>query len=234
MPPVVSVEPEVLKRVPLFRDLDSEALNALAAAATIRRCDAGETIVEQETAAPAVYVILRGRATVSVAAKDGRTLTIREIGQLEIIGEVSLFDGGLPSATVTALSTTELLGVERQSFMALIRDQPRIAVALLPVLAARLRRLTSWADDFAGLRLSARLAKCLLGLLALDGQQLGPARIRIGQKLSQEGLARRLGVTRESVNKHLKRLEREAIVTKENGYLVVVDLVRLQAEAEQE
>jgi CRP-like cAMP-binding protein len=234
MPPVVVVEPELLKRIPLFRDLDSDALSALAASATLRRCDAGQAIIEQDIASEAVYVILRGRASVSVAARDGRTLTIREIGQLEIVGEVSLFDGGLPSATVTALSNTELLGLERRTFMALIRDQPRIAVALLPVLATRLRRLTTWADDFAGLPLSARLAKCLLGLLALHGQQLGPSRIRIGQRFSQEELARRVGVTRESINKHLGRFEKDGILLKESGYLVVVDLARLQAEGQRE
>jgi CRP/FNR family cyclic AMP-dependent transcriptional regulator len=228
---LVAVGIEVLQRIPLFSNLDAVTLTALARLAYIRRCVAGEKIVQQDVPADAVYVILKGRANVSLPARDGRVLILREIGHAEIIGEVSLLDGGLPSATVTAVTAVELMAVDRQSFMNLLEERPKIAVALLPVLASRLRRLTAWADDLAGLPLPARVAKCLLGLLAAHGQELGPSRVRIGQRFSQEDLARMVGATRESINKHLGRLEREGILAKEGGFLVVVDLPKLQSEA---
>jgi len=229
-----AIELEVVQRIPLFRSLDAGTLTLLAGLAHLKRCVVGDKIVQQDVAADAVCVILKGRASVSVAARDGRVLTLREIGEAEIIGEVSLLDGGLPSATVTAVTVVELLAVGRRSFMNLVEERPQIAVALLPVLASRLRRLTAWADDLAGLPLSARVAKSLLGLLAAHGQELGPSRIRIGRRLSQEDLASMVGATRESVNKHLRRLEREGILAKENGYLVSLDLPRLQSEAQQD
>jgi CRP/FNR family transcriptional regulator, cyclic AMP receptor protein len=106
--------------------------------------------------------------------------------------------------------------------------------ALLPVLASRLRRLTAaWADDMAGMPLSARVAKCLLGLAAAHGE-LGPSRSRIGRRVSQEDLASMVGATRESINKHLGRLERHGILVKESGHLVIVDLPRLRVEAQQD
>ena len=228
---LAAIELEIISRIPLFRELDPDTLGLLAGLAHIRRCVAGEKIVQQGVPAGAVYVIVKGRASVSVAARDGRILTLRDIGEAEIIGEVSLLDGGLPSATVTAVTNLELIVVERQPFLRLVEERPRIAVALLPVLASRLRRLTAWADDLAGLPLSARIAKCLLGLLAAHGQELGPSRTRIGRRLSQEELASMVGATRESMNKHLGRLEREGILAKESGYLVIVDLTRLQLEA---
>jgi len=228
---LATVPIEVLRRIPLFSNLDVDTLLALANPAYIRRCAAGEEIVQQDVPADAIYIILKGRASVSVAARDGRVLTLREIGQSEIIGEVSLLDGGLPSATVTAVTVVELVGVNRQSFMNLLESRPKIAMALLSVLASRLRRLTAWADDLAGLPLSARVAKCLLGLLAAHGQQIGRSRVRIGQRFSQEDLARMVGATRESINKHLGRFERDGILVKEGGHLVVVDLPRLQIEA---
>ncbi|HSY38488.1 MAG TPA: Crp/Fnr family transcriptional regulator [Polyangia bacterium] len=225
---------EVLQRIPLFRHLDVAALSALCRLVYLRRCVSGEEVVQQGLPSDAVYIIVKGRASVSVAARDGRILTLREIGEAEIIGEVSLLDGGLPSATVTAITSLELVVVERQSFLNLVEERPKIGVSLLAVLASRLRRLTAWADDLAGLPLSARIAKCLLGLVAAHGQELGPSRIRIGRRLSQGDLASMVGATRESVNKHLGRLEREGILAKENGYLVVLDLPRLQVEAQQD
>ena len=43
-----------------------------------------------------------------------------------------------------------------------------------------------------------------------------------------------VGAVRESANKHLARLEKDGILVKENGYWVIVDLARLQAEAQQD
>jgi CRP/FNR family transcriptional regulator, cyclic AMP receptor protein len=229
---LATIELEILRRIPLFRDLDADTLSMLAGLAQLRQCVAGQKIVQQEVPADAVYVIVKGRASISVAARDGRVLTLPDIGATEIIGEVSLLDGGLPSATVTAVTNLELIVIDRQSFLNLVEERPKIAVALLPVLASRLRRLTAWTDDLAGLPLSARIAKCLLGLLAAHGQELGPSRSRIGRRLSQEDLASMVGATRESMNKHLARLEREGILAKESGYLVIIDLPRLQSEAQ--
>jgi CRP/FNR family cyclic AMP-dependent transcriptional regulator len=229
---LAAIELEIVRRIPLFRDLDADTLCVLAGLAQMRRCLAGEKIVEQDVPADAVYVIVKGHASVSVAARDGRVLILRDIGEDEIIGEVSLLDGGLPSATVTAVTNLELIVVERRSFLKLVEERPQIAVALLPVLASRLRRLTVWTDDLAGLPLSARIAKCLLGLLTVHGQELGPSRSRIGRRFSQEELASMVGATRESMNKHLGRLEREGILAKESGYLVIVDLPRLQVETQ--
>jgi CRP/FNR family transcriptional regulator, cyclic AMP receptor protein len=231
---VAAVGTEILRNIPLFRELDADALDALAGLARIRRCAPGEHIVQQDHPANAVYVIVSGRASVSVAARDGRSLTLREIGPSEIIGEVSLLDGGLPSATVTALTKTELVWVDHRSFMGLLEKRPKIATALLAVLASRLRRLTSWADDLAGLPLSARVAKCLVSLLALHGQQVGRSRIRIAQRFSQEDLASMVGATRESINKHLGRFEKQGILAKERGHLVVIDLPKLQAQAQRD
>jgi CRP/FNR family transcriptional regulator len=228
---VSGVDVEPLRRIPLFKTLDEEAIATLAARARPRRCAPREAIVEQDVPAGAVYIIDRGRAVVSVMAPDGRAITIRELGPGEIIGEVSLLDGGPPSATVTAITRTELIAIDHASFRELLDQRPRIAVELLPLLASRLRRLTNWADDLAGLPLPARLAKCLLALAAEHGQPVGPKRLRIAQKLSQQDLARRLGVTRESVNKHLRRLERDGVVEQESGYLVLTDIGRLQGEA---
>ena len=231
---MADVDIEFLQRIPLFRNLDAETLALLAGLARLRRCVAGEEIVRKDEPADAVYVIVKGRASVSLAARDGRVLTLRDIGEAEIIGEVSLLDGGLPSATVTAITNLELIVVSRQSFLKLVEERPKIAAALLPVLASRLRQLTAWADDLAGLPLSARVAKCLLGLLAAHGQELGPSRSRIGRRFSQEELASMVGATRESINKHLGRLERDGILAKESGHLVIVDLPRLQIEAQQD
>jgi CRP-like cAMP-binding protein len=224
---VAPVDTDVLRTLPIFSNLDANAIRGLAALAHSRRCNARDIIVEQDSPCDAVYVIIRGRASVSVAAPDGREVVLRDLGPADFIGEVSLFDGGVRSATVTALTSTDLVAIDRAPFLAFLERQPKVAISLLAVLASRLRRLTLQVDDLTGLSVRARLAKCLIGLSALHGQQLGQSRIRLALKLPQEALARRLAVTRESVNKHLRLFERDGVLSKENGYLIIVDLPKL-------
>lgn len=225
------VDTDVLRTLPVFSNLDADAIRGLAALAYSRHCNSKDVIVEQDSPCEAVYVIIRGRASISVAAQDGREVVLRDVGPADFIGEVSLFDGGLRSATVTALTPTDLVAINRAPFLAFLERQPKVAISLLAILASRLRRLTGQVDDLTGLPVRARLAKCLVGLSGLHGQDLGRSRIRLALKLPQEALARRLAVTRESVNKHLRHFEREGLLTKENGYLVVVDLPKLHQEA---
>lgn len=125
-----------------------------------------------------------------------------------------------------------MIGIPREGFLAFLGQHPHVSLSLLAVLASRLRRLTLLVDDLTGLSVRARLAKCLIGLASAHGHQVGPARIRLGQRISQESMARRVAVTRESINKHLRRLERGGILTKDNGYLVITDLSRLRIEAD--
>jgi CRP/FNR family transcriptional regulator, cyclic AMP receptor protein len=227
---VAGIDIGVLRQIPLFQDVSDTDLKFLAALARLRTCKPRDIIVAQGEPAGALYVLSRGQVSVS-ASTDGRTVTIGELGPTEIIGEISLLDGGSPSATITAMTKVELVELDRRSFADLLDRRPRIAVALLPILAARLRRLTKWANEIAVLSVPERLAKWLVGMIAEQGQQVGPRRFRIVAKVSQTELAKRVGVTRESVNKHLRRLERAEIVVREAGHLVVTDLETLRTVA---
>ena len=80
------------------------------------------------------FLILEGTAEVTIGGKRRETL-----GPGEFYGEVALLDGGPRSATVTATSNVELLGVTEWVFRGLLHEQPTIAVKVLQTLAGRLR-----------------------------------------------------------------------------------------------
>ena len=232
MRPMGGVDANLLKRIPLLRELPTAALEQLARQARVQVYAAHESVVQQDEPSAGVFLIDSGRLSVSVAAGDGRVTTIGEMSSGEIIGEISLLDGGPRSATVIALTESRLVAVERRHFLELVQQQPSVSLALISVLAQRLRALTRWADDTVGLPVSARLAKRLIALIAETGQQTGPRRFRIGVKLSQSDLGTRVGATRESVNKHLRRWEQSCILEQESGHLVILDVDRLREIAE--
>jgi CRP/FNR family cyclic AMP-dependent transcriptional regulator len=70
-----------------------------------------------------------------VEAPGGREI---ELGAGEFVGEIALLTDHPHSARVRAGSDVTCLAIARADFARLLQEQPRIAVAMLPVLAARL------------------------------------------------------------------------------------------------
>src|SRR6202011_1389547 len=107
---------------------------------------------------------LRGRASMTVPALDGREVVLNLIEEGAIFGEIALLDGKERSADATAAADCELLVVQRRSFVRLLEHRPEVCIELMIVLCERLRRTNEQVEDFAFLDLEARIAKVLVRL----------------------------------------------------------------------
>jgi CRP-like cAMP-binding protein len=120
--------------VPLFSELSRRDLARLAKAAVSRRFAKGQIIVKDGEQAVTFYIISTGKAEVT---KGKKTLATLKAG--DFFGEMALLDGYLRSASVKAIEDTECLVLSRWDFIGELQSNPRIAVALLPILSRRLR-----------------------------------------------------------------------------------------------
>ena len=216
----------LLGTIPLFAGLTAEQLGEISALARVRAFAARAVVVNQGEPARALYAILRGRLKVASCGPDGRDTVLGIMAEGEVFGEVALLDGGLRSATCTAVEPCELLVIEREQFLQLLESSPAIAVKLLDVLAQRLRRLSQRSEDAAFLDVPSRLARSLLDLATRFGERArAPSQdIRITLKLSQQELGDLVGATRESVNKHLGEWTRQGIVKLQGGRMIIADM----------
>ena len=118
--------------------LDDKDLDWFAGSGKKRTLESGHIIIQEGQPSMFLYFILSG--TVSVSVKGRR---VAEIGQGEVMGEISLLDSRPPSATLKAESPTELLAISFDSLRSkLSRDAPfaaRLYQALGTFLAQRLR-----------------------------------------------------------------------------------------------
>jgi CRP/FNR family cyclic AMP-dependent transcriptional regulator len=216
----------LLGSIPLFAGLSAEQLAKIAALAAIRTYAGREVVVNQGEPARALFAIVRGRLKVASCGPDGRDTVLGIMAEGEVFGEVALLDGGLRSATCTAIEPCELLVIERAQFMELLESSPAIAVKLLDVLAQRLRRLSQRSEDAAFLDVPSRLARSLLDLASRFGEKArAPSReIHIALRLSQQELGDLVGATRESVNKHLSDWTRQGILKVQGGRMTISDI----------
>lgn len=99
---------------------------------------AGETIIEQGTAADRVYTLLEGSAD---AVCDG--MKVGEIHADEIFGALAVFTRQLRIASVIASSDCTVLAVRKEEFIDLINHQPQVCVGLIEEMAAKINQLNN-------------------------------------------------------------------------------------------
>jgi CRP/FNR family cyclic AMP-dependent transcriptional regulator len=117
---------EVLKRVPLFADLDEAELGRVASVFKERRFAAGETVIQQGSGAAAFFVIDAGEAIVHVDGIERRTLKAGDY-----FGEMALIDAGARTATVNASTELVCSGVTFWDFRPIVEDNGVIGWKLL-------------------------------------------------------------------------------------------------------
>jgi CRP/FNR family cyclic AMP-dependent transcriptional regulator len=129
----IDARARTLASVPLFTRLSPSVIAQLASLATEFEVPAGQLLIEANAKGSGMFVIEQG--VVVVQTRAGRL----ELGPGEVIGELALLTAkGVRTARVQAKTLVRCLAVGRDDFCNLLLDEPRVAVALLEVLAERL------------------------------------------------------------------------------------------------
>jgi len=124
----------------LFSQMSRKDLSRLGRAVVERHYKKGETIVKEDEQAVAFFMVIKGKVEV-VRGSGAKKRKLNELGPGGVFGEMALLDGGPRVATVRALEDTDCLVLSRWDFVAELRTNPQIAVAMLPVLSRRLREV---------------------------------------------------------------------------------------------
>jgi CRP-like cAMP-binding protein len=117
---------ELLKRVPLFADLDGGELRQIANSMKQRTFSAGQEIAVEGQSGVGFFVIEDGQAMVTVHGDE-----VRRLGPGDYFGEVALITQGARTATVTADTDLRTYGMTFWDFRPLVEDTPSIAWKLL-------------------------------------------------------------------------------------------------------
>ncbi|HSL10022.1 MAG TPA: cyclic nucleotide-binding domain-containing protein [Actinomycetota bacterium] len=128
---------ENLSRVPLFSSCSNRELQTIARAVKHVDHPDGTVIAREGEPGIGLFVIQSGTADVTIGGKKKASL-----GPGEFFGEIALLDGGPRTATVTATSDIELLGLTEWVFRGLMHEHPSIAIKTLEGMAGRLRSIT--------------------------------------------------------------------------------------------
>jgi CRP-like cAMP-binding protein len=224
------VDSEVLRKAPLFSFLDDEAAIALSASMTVQRLRRGEILFREGDAGDKLYLVSEGKVKLGRTSSDGRENLLAVLGPGQMFGELTLFDPGPRSATVTAVTDCELLSLSHEDLQRWLEGRPGVARGLLVQLASRLRRANDVVADLVFSDVPGRVAKALIDLANRFGRTADDG-IHVHHDLTQEELAQLVGASRETVNKALADFASRGWIRLEPRSVVIMDMDRLARRA---
>ncbi len=211
----------LLARASLFAGLSEPEIEGLIEVTRPRLLKPREELFHKGDEGSEIFLVVRGTVKVLTTSDEGDDVVFSILSQGEVFGEVALLASPVRTATVTAITECQLLAIHRRDFLDFLKRHPEAAIKLLIVLAERLKHVSELVEDTLFLNLPVRLAKKLVHLASIYGDEVDGGDVRINLKLSQEEWGDLVGATRESINKQMRVWSEQGIVSRDAGYILI-------------
>src|SRR5580765_227517 len=219
---------QTLAKVPIFSGLTESELSFLALRAVSRNYSAGQSVFGEGEPCSGLYVVESGHVRIFKSSANGREQVLSVDGPGSSIAELPVFDGGNYPASVTAIDDAALLFVSKHDFQALCLAHPQVALKVLRVVGARLRRLVGIIEELSFTTVRHRLASFLLRLAHKEGKR-SAAGVQITLPASNQELASHIGTVRELISRNLSRLQAEGMLRIDGRIVTISNLKALEA-----
>jgi CRP-like cAMP-binding protein len=217
-----------LGAVSLFSGLSPEELRLLAARAVRKRYAQGELLFQEGDACKGLHIIATGKLRIFKSSTGGREQVLAVEGPGGSVAELPVFDGGNYPASVSAMEDAQVLFISRTDFRNFCLEHPPVALKMLAVVGARLRRLVGIIEELSFTTVRQRLVSALVRQARAEGRQ-SERGIEFELPGTHQEIAHQLGTVRELVSRNLMRLQAEGLVQVDARKIVVRDLLGLTA-----
>lgn len=139
-------DPKFLKSVPLFVEFEPSELAALRQTFQTTRFAAGDTVLEEGNANRALHILKTGRIRVTRRVHD-REVALCDLEAGQTFGELSILEDGVASASLRAMTETEVLSIPIHDLATFLRASPSAAAKFWHAIAVDLRRRLLQTND---------------------------------------------------------------------------------------
>lgn len=217
-----------LGAVSLFSNLSPEELRLLGAHAVRRRVSEGELLFSEGDPCKGLHIVASGRLRIFKSSPSGREQVLAMEGPGGSVAELPVFDGGPYPASVSAVEDSQILFISRDDFRRFCLEHPEVALKMLAVVGARLRRLVGIIEELSFATVRQRLVAALVRLAQAEGtSSTGPVEFQLPG--THQDLAHQLGTVRELISRNLMRLQAEGLIHVNARSITVLDLPGLSA-----
>jgi CRP/FNR family transcriptional regulator, cyclic AMP receptor protein len=172
-------------------------LSVVTSGKTTSKCQRNQSVFLQGEPADSVFFIREGSVRVSVTSELGKEATIALLEKGDCFGEGCLNGQAARLSTVTAMTDSEMIRLDKATALRLLHDLPEFAREFLAYTLARKAEVEQNLVHQLFNSSEQRLARLLL-IMANFGKDAKPEKVIA--KVSQETLAQMVGTTRSRVN----------------------------------
>jgi CRP/FNR family transcriptional regulator, cyclic AMP receptor protein len=187
--------------------------------------DPGRVLIREGEKTSSVYLLLAGVVKVTGATEGGEALLAIRVGG-DFVGELAALDGRPRLATVTTAGTVLARVIGQGEFISFLTRNPDVSLAITRGVADKLRAATARRIDFTGCDVATRLARTVLDLAVRYGERT-PAGTVIRCSLTQTELATLVGAAEPTIQRALRQLRIDDIVTTGYRQTTVQDMTAL-------
>ena len=168
----------------------------------------GQTIFNQDQPSTNIYLVIEGKVKVSRLADDGHQVVVDIYQPDEFFGESAFLNLSHRAEQATALETTKLMTWTTTEIEDIVMKRPRLAIALMQILAQRSMDFTHRIESFSVDNIARRLARSLIRFSDRLGVTEEDGSVRI-VPFTHELLSQYVGTSREIVTHYMNQFRRQ-------------------------
>jgi CRP/FNR family transcriptional regulator len=215
-----------LRSCQLFTGLPLPDLENIAAITVLKSLDKGEYLFREGGPAHGFYIVQRGAVNVHRVNAAGKEQIIHVFRTGESFAEVALATQSGYPADARALESTQVLLVQKDGILALLRRQPELALRMLGSMSSHLRVLVGQLEDLTLKDVETRLANWLVKRCP---DPAGEKPMRIELKMTKRVLAAELGTVSETFSRTLAKFREQKLLTVKGKTVTVLSPSKLNA-----
>ena len=212
----------ILSSINIFSDLSDNELENLQKVFKPRNYLKNSMIILEEEYGDLVFVVKTGTIKITRVNDEGKEVILALLGPGEIFGELAILDGEARSANALAQENCQLLAINKEDFLDILKHNFSISYSLMCELAKRLRKSDQQIEALSLSDAEHRIGVSLLNL-AEDMGVIRKGKVTIQNLPYQQDIANMAGTSRETVSRVMKILENKDMISKEGHTLVIPD-----------
>jgi CRP-like cAMP-binding protein len=214
-----------LANLPLFRELDRNEINRIAATTLQIEAPRGSVLLRRGDPCTGIHIIIYGQVKLSLQAAQGDEKVMEILGEGQSFGEAVMFLEKPYMVTAEALIDTKLLHVARDAIFAELDHDPELARRLIASLSLRVHQMVR---DLESYTLQSGTQRVIGYLLSLTGDTgTGSARLELPTR--KNIISSRLNLTHEHFSRILHSLDAAGLISVHSQQISIADVEKLRA-----
>ena len=213
---------DFLKSVNIFSDLSESELNSIQEICKTRKYPKNSMIILEEEMGDVVFIVMSGTVKITRVNDEGKEVILAMLGSGEVFGEMAILDGESRSANALSQENCEVITINREDFLSLLRTNNKVSLNLMTEFAIRLRKSDQQIEALSLDDAEHRIGVSILNL----AEELGVIRqgaVTVQNLPYQQDIANMAGTSRETVSRVMKTFEDRGLITKTGHKLSIPD-----------